>query len=75
MDTKITYLVEALGGHQALGVERHVIANWRARGIIPGHMYLPICELAAEKGVEVDPSLFKFDRKPWTKKNVSAAAG
>lgn len=70
---QITDLVEALGGRKALGAPRHIVNNWRSRGWIPGNWYLPISELAAEKGVEVDPALFKFDRKPWTRKEHAGA--
>ena len=72
MSEKISGAIGALGGIHALvaglGVTRQAVYIWQNRGSFPGHIYFAMCDLAAERGVELDPALFHFDRKPRTRK-------
>lgn len=72
MAEKISDAIEALGGIHALvsgiGVTRQAVYIWQHRGSFPGHVYFAMCDLATEKGVELDPALFHFERKPRTRK-------
>lgn len=68
----MTELYKGLGGVREiaarLGVGQTTLYKWCDRGWLPGYTYVQLADLAAEKGVELDPELFKLDRKPWTRR-------
>ncbi len=69
---RVRPIIEALGGRNAvadrLDVLRENVDHWLRKDEFPGHVYFALCDLATEAGVELDPGLFHFERKPRTRK-------
>lgn len=77
MSDTVDETIERLGGTPAFCerfyITRQAVRRWRVAGEFPGHLYFPMSEWAAEKGVELDAGLFHFERKPRRRKADNGA--
>jgi len=60
--TSIEGLIAALGGDTAvaawLGVSQPAVANWKARGDIPGGWHMRLFARVVQMGMTIDPAVF-----------------
>jgi hypothetical protein len=65
-------VIEALGGTSAVaalfGCGVRAVGNWRCAGIFPLHTYHEMMPLLLAKGMSAPRSLWRFERKPRTRR-------
>ena len=68
----VSDIIDALGGSSATaelcGVGVAAVSVWRVNNMIPSHSFPIISEKLLKKGFRPRTSLFRFERKKYTKK-------